>query len=367
MELLKLILFLTTSSLLSHAEKNLCPPQYCGANPLPIRFPFMLQREQRQQPENCTGFPGLSFTCSVVDGGRDVPLLHLPHSGSFSVRRIDYLMQEIHLYDPAGCLPRRLVSLNLTSSPFAAARTEEITFLSCPRGGAGLAEVGCLGNATSAVVAAPAGRLAGAMGACGTMFTVPIAVPWDGGGGDWVSEDLRLTWSFPECQGCEVDGGVCGFGRNRNGVVGEIMCSSDHGRGKGLEVFKTIALSIVIPVIICSICISCFVCIVEWRAVRTRAAMVAAPSPQPPATAVGLDDSTIESYEKVVLGESKRLPGPNGATCPICLVEYCAKDILRCIPECQHCFHSECVDEWLRLNSSCPLCRNSPSNCLEDE
>ncbi|XP_042064311.1 putative RING-H2 finger protein ATL21A [Salvia splendens] len=356
MELVKLILILSTSLLLSHAAKNPCPPQYCGTNPLPIRFPFTLH----QHPGNCTGYPGLTFTCSV-DEGRDVPLLQLPHSGSFSVRHINYLMQEIHLYDPAGCLPRRLISLNLTSSPFAAALTEELTFLSCPRR-VGLAEVECLGNATSAVLAGPAGRLSGAMAVCGTMFTVPIAVPWDGG--DWVAEDLRLTWSLPECQGCEVGGGVCGLGRSRSGVVGEITCFSNHGTGRGLEVFKTIALSIVIPAIICSICISCFVCIVEWKAVRSRAAAVAAPSLQPPAM-VGLDDSTIESYEKVVLGESKRLPGPNGVTCPICLVDYCPKDILRCIPECQHCFHSECVDEWLRLNSSCPLCRNSPSNSLE--
>lgn len=75
----------------------------------------------------------------------------------------------------------------------------------------------------------------------------------------------------------------------------------------------------------------------------------------------GLDEGTIESYTKVILGESRRLPGPNNITCPICLSDYHAKETVRCIPECQHCFHADCIDEWLRLKGSCPVCRNSPS------
>ncbi|KAJ6873005.1 hypothetical protein NC651_031991 [Populus alba x Populus x berolinensis] len=65
---------------------------------------------------------------------------------------------------------------------------------------------------------------------------------------------------------------------------------------------------------------------------------------------MGLEESTIESFDKLVLGESKRLPGPNGSTCAICLSEYNSKETLRMIPECNHCFHADCVDEWLRMN-----------------
>eukprot|EP00816_Leptocylindrus_hargravesii_P005279 CAMPEP_0196815678 /NCGR_PEP_ID=MMETSP1362-20130617/51192_1 /TAXON_ID=163516 /ORGANISM="Leptocylindrus danicus, Strain CCMP1856" /LENGTH=812 /DNA_ID=CAMNT_0042192725 /DNA_START=150 /DNA_END=2588 /DNA_ORIENTATION=- len=42
--------------------------------------------------------------------------------------------------------------------------------------------------------------------------------------------------------------------------------------------------------------------------------------------------------------------------CPICLVEYEQGDLLRCLP-CGHDFHTECVDHWLRSNSTCPQCR----------
>jgi hypothetical protein len=33
---------------------------------------------------------------------------------------------------------------------------------------------------------------------------------------------------------------------------------------------------------------------------------------------------------------------------------------LRSIPECNHYFHAACIDEWLKMNGTCPICRNSP-------
>ncbi|CAI0421513.1 unnamed protein product [Linum tenue] len=76
----------------------------------------------------------------------------------------------------------------------------------------------------------------------------------------------------------------------------------------------------------------------------------------------GLDPKSIESLPKILLGESKRLPRPNsGGPCAICLSDYRPKDTLRCIPECNHCFHARCVDEWLRMTATCPLCRTSPA------
>lgn len=80
----------------------------------------------------------------------------------------------------------------------------------------------------------------------------------------------------------------------------------------------------------------------------------------------GLDESTIESYKKVQLGESKRLPtGSNDVVCSICLSEYATKETVRFLPECEHCFHAECIDAWLKLHSSCPVCRSNPSPARE--
>ncbi|XVF00168.1 hypothetical protein REPUB_Repub03eG0262000 [Reevesia pubescens] len=81
-----------------------------------------------------------------------------------------------------------------------------------------------------------------------------------------------------------------------------------------------------------------------------------------PATIVlGLNGSIIESYPRIALGESRRLPRPNNGPCSICLSEYQPKDSIRYIPDCHHCFHVDCIDEWLRINATCPLCRNSPA------
>ncbi|XP_020413744.1 putative RING-H2 finger protein ATL69 [Prunus persica] len=84
-------------------------------------------------------------------------------------------------------------------------------------------------------------------------------------------------------------------------------------------------------------------------------------SNDPVVVVMGLDGPTIDSYPKLVLGESRRLPQRNYTVCSICLSEYKPRDQVRCIPDCHHCFHAECVDEWLRMSATCPICRNSPA------
>ncbi|GJZ45125.1 zinc finger, RING/FYVE/PHD-type containing protein [Tanacetum coccineum] len=74
---------------------------------------------------------------------------------------------------------------------------------------------------------------------------------------------------------------------------------------------------------------------------------------------IGLDGSTIESYPKTILGESWELP-IDDSTCTICLSDYKPKEAVRTILECSHYFHADCLDEWLKLNATCPVCRKSP-------
>ncbi|KAG0356791.1 E3 ubiquitin-protein ligase znrf3 [Podila minutissima] len=43
-------------------------------------------------------------------------------------------------------------------------------------------------------------------------------------------------------------------------------------------------------------------------------------------------------------------------SCVICLCEYEPDELLRQMP-CRHLFHKDCVDEWLKLKRTCPLCK----------
>ncbi|KAI3846885.1 hypothetical protein MKX03_016541 [Papaver bracteatum] len=44
------------------------------------------------------------------------------------------------------------------------------------------------------------------------------------------------------------------------------------------------------------------------------------------------------------------------AVCSICLGKYADNEELRVLP-CSHFFHVDCVDKWLKMNATCPLCK----------
>ncbi|XP_051119151.1 E3 ubiquitin-protein ligase At1g63170-like [Andrographis paniculata] len=60
---------------------------------------------------------------------------------------------------------------------------------------------------------------------------------------------------------------------------------------------------------------------------------------------------------RVAVGtENERAISAEDAVCCICLAKYVHNDELRELP-CSHFFHKECVDRWLKINASCPLCK----------
>lgn len=76
--------------------------------------------------------------------------------------------------------------------------------------------------------------------------------------------------------------------------------------------------------------------------------------------AVGLDQNVINSYPRFEFNRERDLARNNNTTCSICLCEYKDSEMLRMMPDCRHYFHLCCLDSWLKLNGSCPVCRNSP-------
>ncbi|XP_055814987.1 putative RING-H2 finger protein ATL21A [Solanum dulcamara] len=368
MGILKFISFSFLLCLTVYARYD-CADSICGNNHFDIRFPFGIEGQNLQ---NCS-YPGFSLRCS--DKVRSI--LSLPGAGDYYVRDIDYQTQEIQLYDPSGCLPKRLIDFNTTSSPsspFKAVAYRNYTFLTCSTNSvlSRFNVIGCLSNSTTSTLATSSISVASQMTilySCSIINTSSIPASWAFQyESDFLTDlntDLVLTWDEPNCQECEVKQGVCGF---KNAIIKEIQCFDSPGTGSKRpvrHVFKFIAITLVIPAITCLIGVSCYIFLECNRFSRATAAIQRITTrttlaPQP-AAGTGLNDSTIESYTKVVLGESRRVPGPNDGTCTICLAEYHPKEIVKCIPECEHCFHAECIDEWLKINGSCPVCRNNPS------
>ncbi len=44
-------------------------------------------------------------------------------------------------------------------------------------------------------------------------------------------------------------------------------------------------------------------------------------------------------------------------SCPICLDEYDKKYKIVKLNLCNHTYHQHCIDNWLKINLNCPLCR----------
>ncbi|CAH1447817.1 unnamed protein product [Lactuca virosa] len=297
----------------SSASSYNCPTSLCGATPYSVHFPF---RMMDQQADVC-GYPGFDLECN----SQNSVTLKLPNSGEFLVRNIDYRSQIVQVYDPSGCSADRLLSLDLSGSPFSVSPIRNYTLLSCP------VEL--------------------------TTSRFPILLP--------------DHWFFMESG---IKGGACGY---TNTTMEEVACFdiTKKGSKKAMMALIIVSIGLALPAIGISILMIYYICI-DYRSVATwisrnnatpATAMVTPETSAISRLVAGLEQSTIESYTKVVLGESMRLPGygHEDATCSICLSEYDVKDMVRCIPECRHCFHADCIDEWLRMKGNCPVCRNSPS------
>jgi hypothetical protein len=294
------------------------------------------------------------------------------------VEEIDYAAQEIWINDPNNCLPQRILQLNLNSTPFSGVYMRQFTFFNCPTSEylrfRPLNPITCLSGKNSTVFATPSPRVINYLSSqsCRLMKTVYVPVRWPFyeqivSSSD-LSDNLWLTWRVPRCSRCEIKGGKCGIKSNSSR---EIICSHVHKPAIPRRARYAIAVGAGIPGALIVFGLFCFVyskissCIKRRRLVPTPEINNAqAHYLHSSVIVMGLDGPTIESYPKIVLGESKRLPKVDDATCAICLSEYEPKETLRTIPQCQHCFHADCIDEWLKLNGTCPVCRNSPEQIL---
>jgi len=75
----------------------------------------------------------------------------------------------------------------------------------------------------------------------------------------------------------------------------------------------------------------------------------------------GLPFSVIKSYHTFPYSKTNSVGTTceHETTCAICIEDYQESEMLRMMPQCRHYFHRDCVDSWLKVNATCPVCRNS--------
>ncbi|CAN8291109.1 unnamed protein product [Cochlearia groenlandica] len=360
----QLFLFLILIPLLHALNLNKCPSSYndylrCGLLEPTIRFPF------------CGGYAGFNLQCNSLKK----TVIDLPMSGSFLVDDIDYQKQQITLTIPTdSCVVKRLLTFNTSGSPFTPGYDDEYTFLACPNEvvlPTWYPSLSCISNSTTSFFATTNLDLANSM-VPSCQIVKKVALPASSRPYSYLrfstfdGERLLLKWDSPDCIGCEMRSLRCDF--KKKGSL-EVKCFDEKSGPKRGVIL--IILGAIVGITMFASCIAIRIYNSErYVSQRRRNAVIAAigstRQPRPRWDDVvmtrGLDQSTIESYKKVELGESRRLPGTNnGMVCPICLSEYVTKDIVRCIPECDHCFHVDCIDVWLKIHGSCPICRNTRS------
>ena len=43
--------------------------------------------------------------------------------------------------------------------------------------------------------------------------------------------------------------------------------------------------------------------------------------------------------------------------CSICTMGYVSGELKRKLPKCNHYYHKRCIDTWLKIQGTCPICR----------
>ncbi|KAK8622733.1 hypothetical protein V6N13_117636 [Hibiscus sabdariffa] len=75
---------------------------------------------------------------------------------------------------------------------------------------------------------------------------------------------------------------------------------------------------------------------------------------------MGLSSEFLEQVSPCV--SYKSLEETTLDECVICLESFEQDEMCRVFPACNHVFHSECLDRWMKSHLTCPICRN----CIVD-
>jgi len=67
------------------------------------------------------------------------------------------------------------------------------------------------------------------------------------------------------------------------------------------------------------------------------------------------EDSVVPTGFELTLAQDE--DEPSQGTCAVCLEHIEIGQWYKRLPMCAHCFHADCIDQWLSTRATCPVCR----------
>ncbi|KAK3130577.1 hypothetical protein QOZ80_6BG0495310 [Eleusine coracana subsp. coracana] len=80
----------------------------------------------------------------------------------------------------------------------------------------------------------------------------------------------------------------------------------------------------------------------------------------------GLPSFTYKPSSSVTTKHNATGGGGGEETCSVCLGAFQAGETVRLLPVCLHLYHVECIDPWLDVHSTCPICRSGIDSPMDD-
>ncbi|XP_074293687.1 RING-H2 finger protein ATL22-like [Silene latifolia] len=254
------------------------------------------------QEERC-GYKGFDLHCDDTLG----TLIRLPRDVVLHVDEIDYESEVVILSDPYDrCLPQKLLALDLIDTPFRLANvsfffSKKFWLYNCSVPNYhGYDRIDCLSGSNYTVISAKYDIIdVLPSNVCKFLKNLTVSTLYPSSSLNNIST-IDLSWSG----------------------VREPPTPSDNSRHQPYTYYYSQPVGLILPI---------------------------------------TGTVTIDSYPVIVIGASGRLTNPDDTTCPICLSDYCPQETLKILPECNHQFHADCIDQWLRSKGVCPFCRaNTP-------
>ncbi|KAK9665257.1 hypothetical protein RND81_14G100600 [Saponaria officinalis] len=334
-QLLIIFLYSPTSTGLETCDPSNCPKSSTKSMysiDVSVQYPFHLRDVQA----GSCGMTGFDLYCDYTFG----TLIRLPNNTVLRVEGIYYNSNQIILSDPYNqCIPHKLMSLNLSNTPFNLdGITKNFWVYNCSsdRNFEEYDQIDCLSGSGYTVISSGSDIME-KIGDLNCKFLKILNVP--------VSYPSSLLSYVP----------TISLNWNGDAIPPPPGKYSNSGFNSVYSKF-----SLVLAVFIFLMTVIFGFRYLMYGRVRSISPINANTTSTDETEVGGLDQVTIDSYPQLVVGDSGRLIKPDDNICPICLSDYRPRDTLKLLPECLHRFHAECIDQWLRSKGICPICRTSP-------